>query len=112
MQEIKTADEFCERLKKKESVDRTEVEIKFEWNAEASAKLRGILANLTRANLTGANLTEADLTWANLTGANLTGANLTGANLTGANLTGANLTGAMGAFIFNFGVRLEVKKED
>jgi hypothetical protein len=87
MIEIKTADEFCERVKKKERVSRLDVEIRFEWNAEASAKLGAVLANLTGANLTG-----ADLTWANL--------------------TRADLTWAEGTFTFNFGVKLEVKKED
>jgi len=88
---ISTADKFCERLKRRETVSRFDVDIAFRWDAEASAKIRKTLANLTGANLTGANLTGADLIWANL--------------------RDANLTGAKGAFTFNFGVKLKVVEE-
>ena len=57
-------------------------------------------------------LTGADLTGANLTEANLTRANLTRANLTWADLRDANLSDAKGEFIFNFGVRLKVMKNE
>ena len=78
---IKTAAEFCERLERKETVDRFNVSLGFEWNSETSATLRATLANLTWTNLT----------WANL--------------------TGADLTGAKGAFTFNFGVKMQVVEE-
>jgi len=78
---ISTADKFCERLKRRETVSRFDVDIAFRWDAEASAKIRKTLANLT------------------------------GANLTGADLAGANLTGAKGTFTFNFRVKLKVVED-
>jgi uncharacterized protein YjbI with pentapeptide repeats len=47
-----------------------------------------------------------------LRGADLRVANLRGADLRVANLRGANLRGAEGKFIFNWGVKLEVVKDE
>ena len=49
---------------------------------------------------------------ADLRGADLRDADLTDADLTGADLRGADLTDAKGRFYFNFGVILEVVKEE
>jgi len=63
--------------------------------------------------ITGKILLEiADLRGADLRDADLTDADLTGADLRGADLRGADLTDAKGRFYFNFGVILEVVKEE
>ena len=112
METIKTADEFCQRVKEKKSVSRFDFEIKFKWDAKASEKLRMMVANLRSADLRFADLSSADLRFANLRSADLRFADLSSADLSFADLRSADLSSAEGIFIFNFGVKLRVVKED
>ncbi len=131
MEKIKTVEEFCERIKKKENVSRFDFELGFKWTAEASAKLKAVIAYLSSANLSSANLSyanlssadlrsanlsyanlsSADLSYANLRSANLSSADLSYADLSSADLSSADLSSAKGTFIFNFGVKLRVVNE-
>ena len=116
MKTIKTADEFCKRVKEGKSVSRLDFEIKFEWTAEASAKLKAIVADLRYADLRYADLSYADLSYADLSSADLSSADLSSADLSSADLRYADLSyadlrSAKGKFIFNYGVKLQVVKE-
>jgi len=84
------------------------IEIKHKITGKVLLKVEA--ETLSYADLRVANLSYADLSSANLSGADLIGANLSNADLRGANLSNADLSNAKGTFIFNFGVRLEVKK--
>jgi uncharacterized protein YjbI with pentapeptide repeats len=80
---------LLKELKKKETVSRFHVELKFEWNTDNSKILRS-------ADLSCADLSYADLRCA---------------NLSYANLSFADLSSAKGQFFFNLGVKLQVVKE-
>jgi len=134
MEIIKTANEFIERVKNKQSVSRFNFKLGFKWDVENSKLLveavKQILADLRSANLSSANLSfadlsfadlrsadlrsadlrSADLSFADLRSADLRSANLSSANLSSADLRSADLRSAKGKFIFNFGVKLEVSK--
>ena len=117
MKKINTVEEFCERVKNKQSVSRYEFELGFEWTAEASAKLKAVVADLSDVNLRSADLNSADLHsvdlhHVDLSYVNLSHANLSHANLSYADLSYADLRSAKGTFIFNFGVRLKVVEEE
>ena len=101
MEQIKTVEEFIERIKNKFSVSKLDIQIKFEWNQENSIKLR-------YANLRSADLRSANLSSANLSSADLRFADLSSADLSSADLSSADLRFAEGEFIFNFGVKLKV----
>jgi uncharacterized protein YjbI with pentapeptide repeats len=103
-----TANEFFERIKKKESVSRLEFELDFKWTTELSLKLKAILKNLRYADLSSANLSYADLRYADLSSADLSSADLSYANLRSADLHCANLSHVKGTFILQYGVKLKV----
>jgi len=117
MEKIKTVEEFCKRVKEKKCVSRFDFTLGFEWTAEASAKLRAVVADLRFANLRFADLSSADLSSANLSSADLrfadlSSADLSYADLSFADLSSANLSSAKGTFFFNFGVNLKVVEEE
>jgi len=113
-----TKEEYLERIKTKQSVSRFEFELDFEFKTiqkEFIEIIKSIYADLRYAdlhcaNLSSANLSSADLRYADLRYADLRYADLSYADLRYADLRYADLRCATGTFIFNFGVRLEVKK--